>query len=221
MRSARQKLIRFAATTAALPVLAFGLVACGTEETSPTDPTAEETTLTTATEPTAPDTETTATSPESPRDTATTTARTTEDSDEGDEGVREVAEEFEGLVPASVFEQLDTCNPSVLEDSWQCNGAEIGQFQFSTGSAKALSATQALTGLRSSRVVEDTGDRVVGWSTLGTTSVITVVDNDQGQVMQQMVSSDREDPEEIIYELGLAQRPAGETTTPTTNNESA
>lgn len=218
MRSARQNLIRFAATTAALPVLAIGLVACGTEETPPADPTTEETTATTttATEPTAPETGTTTTSPD-----PTTTARTTEDSEEVDEGVREVAEEFEGLVPDSVFEQLDTCNPSVLDDSWQCSGAEIGQFQFSTGSAKALSATQTLTGLRSSRVVEDTGDRVVGWSTLGTTSVITVVDNDRGQVMQQMVSSEREDPEEIIYELGLAQRPAAETSTPTTTAEAA
>ncbi len=62
-----------------------------------------------------------------------------------------------------------------------------------------------LTELRSSQVIEDDGDRVVGWSTLGTTAVITVVDNKEGMVMQQMISSDQEDPEEKIKELGLAK----------------
>ena len=45
----------------------------------------------------------------------------------------------------------------------------------------------------------------MGWSTLGTTAVITVVDNKEGMVMQQMISSDQEDPEEKIKELGLAK----------------
>ena len=72
-------------------------------------------------------------------------------------------------------------------------------------SSKAKQTTQVLTELRSSQVIEDDGDRVVGWSTLGTTAVITVVDNKEGMVMQQMISSDQEDPEEKIKELGLAK----------------
>ena len=59
--------------------------------------------------------------------------------------------------------------------------------------------------LRSSKVVEDKGSRVVGWSTLGSTAIITLVDNDEGLVMQQMTSLDQEDPEKRLEELGLVK----------------
>ena len=90
--------------------------------------------------------------------------------------------------------------------SFDCSGDEIGQFQFFDSESKAASTTQLLTELRSSRVVEDNGDRIVGWSTLGTSAIITVVDNRAGQVLQQLVSSDQEDPRQRIYDLGLATR---------------
>lgn len=60
-----------------------------------------------------------------------------------------------------------------------------------------------------------TGSRIVGWTTMGTTSIVTVVDNDGGLVLQQMVSSDRIDPEDRIYELGLVEPPADWEPSPT------
>ena len=69
--------------------------------------------------------------------------------------------------------------------------------------AKASQTTQVLTELRSSRVIEDSGNRVVGWSMLGNTAILTVVDNDEGLIMQQMISTDQDDPEERLKELGL------------------
>ena len=93
-----------------------------------------------------------------------------------------------------------------MEGSYDCSGPEIGQFQFFDSESKAASTTQLLTELRSSRLVEDKGDRVVGWSVLGTSAIITVVDNEAGQVMQQLISTDQEDPRKRIYELGLADQ---------------
>ena len=116
---------------------------------------------------------------------------------------------FGSVAPPSLFRQFQACNDSIA-NAWECSGPEVGQFQFFQSMSKAASTTQLITELRSSRVVEDTGRKVVGWSTLGTTAVITVVDNEEGLVMQQMVSSDRVDPEERIYELGLAERPSAE-----------
>lgn len=207
MRSARHHLARLAAAAAVVPLLGLGLVACGEAEEPGPEPTPSESTSAPASTTEAPTTES------STDETPSTT--TTQQTSEGptDPAVEEVAEEFSSLAPASLFEQFESCDPSGLEDSWQCSGADVGQFQFFSGTAKAASTTQLLTELRSSRVVEDTGDRVVGWSTLGTTAVITVVDNERGQVLQQMISSDREDPEEIIYGLGLAEEPTAETTT--------
>lgn len=128
----------------------------------------------------------------------------TEDSETASEdGVAEVAQRFSTLAPASLFEQFDTCSPSGLKNSYQCTGSEVGQFQFYENSSKAASTTLYLTELRSSRVVKDDGDRVVGWSTLGSTAVITVVDNETSQIMQQMVSADQDDPEQKIKDLGL------------------
>ncbi len=132
-------------------------------------------------------------------------APTDESDEESDNGVAEVAERFSTLAPPSLFEQFDTCSPSGLKNSYQCTGAEVGQFQFFENASKAASTTQLLTELRSSRVVKDDGDRVVGWSTLGSTAVITVVDNETSQIMQQMVSADQDDPEQKIKDLGLVE----------------
>lgn len=120
-----------------------------------------------------------------------------------------------------MFEQFDTCDPNGVENSSACTGAEVGQFQFFANNAKAASTTQLLTELRSSRVVEDTGSRIVGWTTMGTMSIITVVDNDEGLVLQQMVSSDRIDPEERIYELRLVEPPEDWEPSPTSTVETS
>ncbi|WKD57065.1 hypothetical protein CAPI_02455 [Corynebacterium capitovis DSM 44611] len=122
--------------------------------------------------------------------------------------VDEVSQRFSTLAPASLFSQLEQCSVTDRSGSYDCSGSDVGQFQFFDSDAKAASTTQLLTELRSSRVVEDTGARVVGWSTLGTSAIVTVVDNDRGQVLQQLVSMDQDDPREVIYELGLAARPS-------------
>lgn len=124
------------------------------------------------------------------------------------ESVQKAHETFGGLVPDELFARFSTCDSTGIKDSFNCSGPEVGQFQFFKSDAKAAQATQVLTELRSSRVVEDTGDRVVGWSTLGTTAVLTVVDNREGLVMQQMLSTDQEDPRDKIAELGLAATPS-------------
>lgn len=135
--------------------------------------------------------------------------------------IEEVYELFHSLAPHSLFEQFDTCDPNGVENSSACTGVEVGQFQFFANNAKAASTTQLLTELRSSRVVEDTGSRIVGWTTMGTMSIITVVDNDEGLVLQQMVSSDRIDPEERIYELRLVEPPEGWEPSPTSTVETS
>ena len=112
---------------------------------------------------------------------------------------------FAPVAPQELFAQFDRCDSTGGDDSYNCSGPKVGQFQFFRSHSKAKQTTQVLTELRSSQVIEDSGDRVVGWSTLGTTAVITVVDNKEGMVMQQMISSDQEDPEEKIKELGLAK----------------
>ena len=112
---------------------------------------------------------------------------------------------FAPVAPKELFAHCDRCDSTGGDDSYNCSGPEVGQFQFFRSHSKAKQTTQVLTELRSSQVIEDDGDRVVGWSTLGTTAVITVVDNKEGMVMQQMISSDQEDPEEKIKELGLAK----------------
>ena len=112
---------------------------------------------------------------------------------------------FAPVAPKELFALFDRCDSTGGDDSYNCSGPEVGQFQFFRSQSKAKQTTQVLTELRSSQVIEDDGDRVVGWSTLGTTAVITVVDNKEGMVMQQMISSDQEDPEEKIKELGLAK----------------
>ncbi|MGV0372033.1 hypothetical protein ACUY2A_01355 [Corynebacterium pilbarense] len=120
--------------------------------------------------------------------------------------LEEVRERFSTLAPEEFFDQFDDCAAGGLSGSFDCSGEGIGQFQFFDSDSKAASTTQLLTELRSSRVVEDNGDRVVGWSTLGTSAIITVVDNEAGQVMQQLISTDQEDPRQRIYDLGLAKQ---------------
>ncbi|ACP32304.1 beta-N-acetylglucosaminidase [Corynebacterium aurimucosum] len=110
---------------------------------------------------------------------------------------------FGGLVPEEIFAQFDRCDPNGVTDSFNCSGSEVGQFQFFKSKTKASQTTQVLTELRSSRVIEDSGNRVVGWSMLGNTAILTVVDNDEGLIMQQMISTDQDDPEERLKELGL------------------
>ena len=122
------------------------------------------------------------------------------------DALAEVRERFATLAPEEFFDQFDDCAAGGLSGSFDCSGEGIGQFQFFDSDSKAASTTQLLTELRSSRVVEDNGDRVVGWSTLGTSAIITVVDNREGQVMQQLISTDQEDPRQRIYDLGLAKQ---------------
>ena len=120
--------------------------------------------------------------------------------------VKKAYEQFKSVAPRSLFAQFDDCDPSGIKDSFNCSGHEVGQFQFFESTSKASQTTQLLTELRTSHVVEDSGSRVVGWSTLGSTAVVTVVDNDKGQVMQHMISTDQEDPEEKIESLGLVTK---------------
>lgn len=186
----------------AVGTLALGLTACGGEEPAPAEPTPA--TSTESAEPT---------TTELTTSQAATTPKKDKSKDAEDEENRgELAKArstFSGLVPAELFDQFDSCTPNGLENSMECSGRDVGQFQFFKSDSKAASTTQVLTELRSSRIVEDKKDRVVGWSTLGNTAVLTVVDNARGLVVQQMVSTDQVDPEDRIFELGLAQPPEG------------
>ena len=211
---------------ALLPVLA----ACssgeepGPEPTSPTPMTSTSTTTSSAAPRTTTATEITPTTSSSPPSTeARGTEETSTSAGESElaEEIEEIYEIFQSLAPRTLFEQFDTCDPNGVENSSACTGAEVGQFQFFANNAKAASTTQLLTELRSSRVVEDTGSRIVGWTTMGTMSIITVVDNDEGLVLQQMVSSDRIDPEERIYELRLVEPPEDWEPSPTSTVETS
>ena len=133
-----------------------------------------------------------------------TTSSSTSSKKEDKAALEDVRERFATLAPPEFFDQFDGCAAGGLSESFDCSGEGIGQFQFFDSDSKAASTTQLLTELRSSRVVEDNGDRVVGWSTLGTSAIITVVDNREGQVMQQLISTEQEDPRQRIYDLGLA-----------------
>ncbi|MDO4761214.1 MAG: hypothetical protein Q4A31_04795 [Corynebacterium sp.] len=125
-----------------------------------------------------------------------------------DKHVQKTRDRFRTLAPDSLFAQFDSCVPNGVGESMACSGVDVGQFQFFASDAKAASTTQILTGLRNSRVIKDTGRFVVGWSTVGNTAIITVVDNDEGLVLQQMVSTDEVDPTQRIYDLGLAEAEA-------------
>lgn len=190
-------LSRALSAAAAALMLPAALAACSSEEPAPAEPTTQDTA--------APAEETTPTSKNKRRDP---------------EMVDEVRERFSTLAPASLFDALDTCTETSLKGSFECNGAEVGSFQFFESESMAEDTADVLTGLVSSRVVSETEDKVVGWSMLGKTALITVVDTDKGQVLQQMISSEQDDPEQHIYKLGLAEDDGSGVTTPTPENTS-
>ncbi|MDK8536282.1 beta-N-acetylglucosaminidase [Corynebacterium propinquum] len=134
----------------------------------------------------------------------TTSARSTQanNSAELPESVENAYEIFGDLVPRSLFEEFDSCEAVGMQSYYNCTGS-VGQFQFTESKSKAVSTLQTLTELRTSQVVDDSGERVVGWSSLGSTAIITVVNTESGLVMQHMISADAEEPEQKIKELGL------------------
>lgn len=218
---------------AAAVALTLPLTACGQNDEAETSATSAGTTTATTATTTAEESTTTAastTAASTTRTTASTTtgaaagssstgaaavtgASTSNSSNKEEQALREVAEQFSTLAPAEFFDKLDACTSTGIAGSYDCSGEGIGQFQFFASDSKAASTAQLLTELRSSRVVEDSGARIVGWSTLGTSAIITVVDVDKGQVLQQLTSSDQGDPRERIYELGLAEQ-VGTVSTP-------
>lgn len=229
MRTVLKRHLTIPATAAAV---ALTLSACGNdaEDPEPASSTTSAASSSASTTTTAP---TTTSATESATSSATTSATasasasassstskstatsTTSMAKEENSTLDEVAEHFATLAPASFFAQLDECTEGGFDGAYNCSGREIGQFQFFDSESKAASTTQLLTQLRSSRVVEDENDRIVGWSVLANSAIITVVDNKTGQVMQQLISTDDVDPRTRIYELGLAQQ-TGEVPTPGT-----
>lgn len=201
--------------------LAATLVACGNTEEPAPEPAPETSTVAETTEETSEAAEE-STSSETESSTATSesesesasaepseseseepTETTSASSGSISEEVEDAYEIFGSIAPRDLFEKFDSCDPVGNENNYNCSGPEVGQIQFSKSSTRATQTTQVLTELRSSTVLEDSGDRVVGWSTLGSTAVLTVVDNDEGLVVQQMLSTDQEDPEDRLIELGL------------------
>ncbi|WP_299137883.1 beta-N-acetylglucosaminidase [uncultured Corynebacterium sp.] len=220
----RTTLTRLTATraTAAALLLAVGVstAACSSDDAAPADAPVE--TSPAGAESTAPAADTaeetsTVSSSSTVKSSAESSAAESSEASEGASASKEPGTEkleksvakaydiFAPVAPKELFALFDRCDSTGGDDSYNCSGPEVGQFQFFRSHSKAKQTTQVLTELRSSQVIEDSGDRVVGWSTLGTTAVITVVDNKEGMVMQQMISSDQEDPEEKIKELGLAK----------------
>lgn len=220
----RTTLTRLTATRATAAALLLGVgvstAACSSDDAAPADAPVETTTA--GAETTAPAADTaeetsTASSSSTIESSAESSAAESSEASEGASASKEPGTEkmeksvakaydiFAPVAPKELFALFDRCDSTGGDDSYNCSGPEVGQFQFFRSHSKAKQTTQVLTELRSSQVIEDDGDRVVGWSTLGTTAVITVVDNKEGMVMQQMISSDQEDPEEKIKELGLAK----------------
>lgn len=221
----RTTLTRLTATRATAAALLLGVgvstAACSSDDAAPADAPVE--TSPAAAESTAPaadtteETSTASSSSSTVESSAESSAAESSEASEGASASKEPDNEkleksvakaydiFAPVAPKELFALFDRCDSTGGDDSYNCSGPEVGQFQFFRSHSKAKQTTQVLTELRSSQVIEDDGDRVVGWSTLGTTAVITVVDNKEGMVMQQMISSDQEDPEEKIKELGLAK----------------
>ena len=210
-------------TPAVLTMALVVATACGGKDEPSEEPTTTEAPATSseATESPSPsESETTAATETTKETEGTSTSTTSTAKKDGDNGVAEVAEQFSTLAPPEFFDKLDSCTPTGLPDAFDCSSSEMGQFQFMESESVATTSTQVLTELRSSEVVEDTGRFVVGWSTVGSSAVVTVIDNDKGQIMKQLLTMDREGPREHIYKLGLAKRPEGatspaEATTPT------
>lgn len=199
--------------------LAATLVACGNTEEPAPEPAPETSTVAETTEKTSETSEeSTSSEAESSTETSKSESESTEPSESESEeptestsasagsiseDVEDAYEIFGSIAPRELFEKFDSCDPVGNENNYNCSGPEVGQIQFSKSSNRATQTTQVLTELRSSTVLEDSGDRVVGWSTLGSTAVLTVVDNNEGLVVQQMLSTDQEDPEDRLIELGL------------------
>lgn len=199
------------ATAAALLGLSVAAASCSSDADAP-DGAPVETTSAATTTASESDTESSTSSTESEsadkdEDAASEESSTREPSASGelDKSVAKVYDTYKSLAPKDLFAQFERCDSTGGDSSYNCSGPKVGQFQFFKSHSKASQTTQVLTELRSSHAIEDDGDRVVGWSTLGTTAVITVVDNKEGLVMQQMISSDQVDPEEKIKELGLVK----------------
>lgn len=206
------------ATAAALLGLSVAAAGCSSDADAPDDAPVETTSAATTTtsendkESAASSTESSTSSTESEsadkdEDEASeeSTTREPSASSELDKSVAKVYDVYKSLAPKDLFSQFERCDSTGGDSSYNCSGPKVGQFQFFKSHSKASQTTQVLTELRSSHAIEDDGDRVVGWSTLGATAVITVVDNKEGLVMQQMISSDQVDPEEKIKELGLVK----------------
>lgn len=206
------------ATAAALLGLSVAAAGCSSDADAPDDAPVETTSAATTTtsendkESAASSTESSTSSTESEsadkdEDEASeeSTTREPSASSELDKSVAKVYDVYKSLAPKDLFAQFERCDSTGGDSSYNCSGPKVGQFQFFKSHSKASQTTQVLTELRSSHAIEDDGDRVVGWSTLGATAVITVVDNKEGLVMQQMISSDQVDPEEKIKELGLVK----------------
>ena len=216
----RTTLTRLTATRATAAALLLGVgvstAACSSDDAAPADAPVETTTAGAESD-TAEETSTASSSSSTVASSAESSAAESSGVSEGASASKEPGSEkleksvakaydiFAPVAPKELFALFDRCDSTGGDDSYNCSGPEVGQFQFFRSHSKAKQTTQVLTELRSSQVIEDDGDRVVGWSTLGTTAVITVVDNKEGMVMQQMISSDQEDPEEKIKELGLAK----------------
>lgn len=216
----RTTLTRLTATRATAAALLLGVgvstAACSSDDAAPADAPVETTTAgaetTAPAADTAEETSTASSSSNVESSAESSAAESSEASASKDPGTEKLEKSvakaydiFAPVAPKELFALFDRCDSTGGDDSYNCSGPEVGQFQFFRSHSKAKQTTQVLTELRSSQVIEDDGDRVVGWSTLGTTAVITVVDNKEGMVMQQMISSDQEDPEEKIKELGLAK----------------
>ena len=206
------------ARRACVPValsLALGLTACSSDEEQPTEPTTESSEApetTESSEPTSSADESEPTTEDSATETTTSSSRWLNGGGSADK-LEEVKETFASLAPESLFDDLDTCTETSLRRSYDCSGKEIGQFQFFESEAMAKDTANVLEGLKSSTIVEETDNKLVGWSMIGRTAVITVVDVEEGKVLQQMMSSEMEDPRDRIYELGLAEKGADESET--------
>ena len=212
--SAAHSLARLA-TVALIPAL---LVGCGSDDTAdtppetpapaaPASPTVTSTSASSTSSPaatTSASTSATSSASESlePSSSSATTTSSASRSSRAD-SVKDVAEIFGTLAPRSLFDELEECDSAGLKDSYNCSGPEVGQFQFSKSETKAAQTTQLLEELKSSRLLYNDDVRLVGWTMFGSTAIITVVDNDEGLVMQQMTSTDEQDPKDKIRELGL------------------
>lgn len=205
------------ARRACVPValsLALGLSACSSDEEEPAEPTTESSEAPEATESSEPTTseEESEPSTESSETETASSSRWLNGGGSADK-LEEVKETFASLAPESLFDDLDACTETSLRSSYDCSGKEIGQFQFFESEAMAKDTANVLEGLKSSTIVEETDNKLVGWSMIGRTAVITVVDVEEGKVLQQMMSSEMEDPRDRIYELGLAEKGADESET--------